>query len=119
MNRVFPHLEIEHYDEVVIARLTVKSIDTMITMSVSNSLQHLVDQEGFRKIIINFEQVEYLISEALGRLVTLQTKLNENRGELRLCHLQPFLAEKIQTTGLTEVFQIWDDEDSALSAPWA
>ena len=118
MDRVLPHLEIERDNEVVIARLTMKSIDMLITQDVGDALHRLVDQEGFRKVIINLKQVEYLISETLGRMVTLQTKLNASCGELRLCHLQPFVAEKFQTTGLTKVFQIWDDEDSAQSAPW-
>ena len=119
MDRVLPHLEIERDNDVVIVRLTIKSLDTLITQDFGNVLQRLVDQEGFRKVVINLKQVEYLISETLGRMVTLQTTLNAIRGELRLCHLQPFVAEKFLTTGLTKVFQIWDDEDSALSAVWS
>ncbi len=118
MDRVSPHLEIERDNDVVIARLTIKSLDALITQDVGNALQRLVDQEGFRKVVINLKQVEYLISETLGRMVTLQTKLKAIRGELRLCHLQPFVAEKFQTTGLTKVIRIWDDEESALSAAW-
>ena len=118
MNRVLPNLEIERQNEVVIARLTIKSIDALTSQDIGDALQSLVDQEDFRKIIVNLKHVEYLISETLGRMVTLQTWLNEYRGELRLCHLQPFVAEKFQTTGLTKVFQIYDDEDTASSVPW-
>jgi anti-anti-sigma factor len=118
MDKELPHLEIERDNDVVIARLTIKSLDALITHHVGDALQRLVDEEGFRKVVINLKQVEYLISETLGRMVTLQTKMNGFCGELRLCHLQPFVAEKFLTTGLTKVFHIWDDEDSALSAAW-
>ena len=42
---------------------TSQFIDASITQDVGNALQRLVDQEGFRKVVINLKPVEYLVSE--------------------------------------------------------
>src|SRR5689334_9729002 len=81
----------------------------------SEQLSALVER-GARKILLNFEHVEYLGAAALGKLVTLRQKVKAFRGRLRLCRLRPQVRELFTITRLHTIFDIRDDETSALRA---
>ena len=76
----------------------------------------LVDEEGWRKILLNFGNVEYLSSAALGKLITLNKKLQAVGGKLILCNIDPQIFEVFEITKLDKFFKIVKEEQAALQA---
>ena len=76
----------------------------------------LVDELGRSKLLLNFGNVEYLSSAALGKLITLNRKVNQVSGKLILCNIAPPIYEVFEITKLNRVFTIHKDEQAALQS---
>ena len=81
-----------------------------------NELFALVECEGHKRIVLNFTDVEYIHSTALARLAEFDSRLKANGGALRLCNLHPVLRELFEVAQSDSLFDIRDDEPSALRA---
>jgi anti-sigma B factor antagonist len=81
-----------------------------------NELYGLVECEGYKRIVLNFSDVEYIHSTALASLADFDSRLKADGGVLRLCNLHPVLRELFEATQSHSLFDIRDDEPSALRA---
>ena len=79
-------------------------------------LFRLVDELGRRKILLNFGNVEFLSSAALGKLITMNRKVQAVRGKLVLCNISREIREVFEITKLDKLFTILPDEQAALQA---
>src|SRR5438552_19134901 len=110
-------LEVEDIGEVTVVNFTDKKIlDEQNIQVISEQLFSLVDEEGWRKILLNFSNVEYLSSAALGKLITLNKKLQQAGGKLILCNIDPQIYEVFEITKLDKFFKIMKDDQSGLQA---
>ena len=75
-----------------------------------------MDEVGRRKLLLNFNNVEYLSSAALGKLITLNKKLQAAGGRLILCNIDPQIYEVFEITKLDRFFNIQKEEQAALQA---
>lgn len=89
-----------------------KILDEQNIQQLGEELASLVD--GPRKILLNFANVEYLSSAALGKLITLQKNVASASGKLRLCRIHPQIFEVFKITRLNKLFDIHKDEQAAL-----
>jgi anti-sigma B factor antagonist len=109
-------LDIEEAGDVTIARFVDKKIlDENNIQVIGNHLYGLVEEDGRKKIVLDFSNVEYLSSAALGKLITLNNKVKSAKGKLRLCGIRPDIYEVFAITKLNTVFDIRDDRDQALA----
>ena len=108
-------LEVEDIGEVTVVNFTDKKIlDEQNIQIIGEQLFSLVDELGRRKLILNFSNVEYLSSAALGKFITLNKKVNAAGGRLVLCNIDPQIYEVFEITKLNKLFTIHKDEQGAL-----
>lgn len=108
-------LDIEQVGEVTIARFVDKKIlDENNIQMIGNELFGLVEEDGRKRIILDFANVEYLSSAALGKLITMDKKVKTAGGKLRLCSIRPDIYEVFAITKLNKLFDIHDSQDEAL-----
>ncbi len=72
--------------------------------------------KGDRKILLNLGDVTYIDSSGIGELVSAFTTVRNGGGELKLLNLTKKVHDLLQITKLYTVFDIKDDEASAISA---
>lgn len=109
-------LDIEEVGDVTVARFIDKKIlDENNIQMIGNQLFGLVDQDKRKKIVLDFTNVEYLSSAALGKLITMNTKVKTAGGKLRLCCIRPDIYEVFAITKLNKLFDIKDDQAAALA----
>jgi anti-sigma B factor antagonist len=84
----------------VVLRDTVKDIST----------------QGQKKILLNLGDVTYIDSSGIGELVSAFTSVRNAGGELKLLNLTKKVHDLLQITKLYTVFDIQDDEASAIAA---
>ena len=99
----------------VVNFLDRKILDESNIVELSNELFDLVDKNKGIKLCLNFGNVQYLSSTVLGKLITLNTRVNEDNGKLVLCAIRPQILEVFKITKLTKLFDIVDDETTALT----
>lgn len=107
--------DIEEIGDVTVARFVDRKIlDESNIQVIGNQLFGLIDEDGRGKIILDFTEVEYLSSAALGKLITLDKKVKAAGAKLRLCSIRPEIYEVFAITKLNKLFQIYDNQEKAL-----
>src|SRR3954447_13281486 len=110
-------LEVEDIGEVTVVNfIDRKILDEQNIQKIGEDLFSLVDELGRRKILLNFGNVEYLSSAALGKLITLNNKVKKAGGKLVLCNIDPQIYEVFEITRLNKLFNIQKEEQAALQA---
>jgi anti-sigma B factor antagonist len=72
--------------------------------------------KGSKKILLNLGEINYIDSSGIGELVSGFTSVRNAGGELKLLNLTKKVHDLLQITKLYTVFDIWDNEASAISA---
>ncbi|MBY0231381.1 MAG: STAS domain-containing protein [Gemmataceae bacterium] len=110
-------LEVESIGDVTVVNFVDRKIlDEQNIQVIGEQLFSLVDEEGYKKLLLNFSNVEYLSSAALGKLITLNKKLQGVGGKLILCNIDPQIFEVFEITKLDKFFKIVKEEQAALQA---
>jgi anti-sigma B factor antagonist len=110
-------LEVETIGDVTVVNFTDKRIlDEQNIQAIGEQLFGLVDTQGHKKLLLNFSNVEYLSSAALGKFITLNKKVGTAGGKLVLCAIDPTIYEVFEITRLNKLFNIQKDEQTALQA---
>jgi anti-sigma B factor antagonist len=93
-----------------------KIIDEAEIQEFGQELYDLVERENRKKIVLNFGNVEFLSSAALGKLIGFDKRVKQHKAELILSNIRPEIYEVFAITKLTKLFVIKDDEADALAA---
>ena len=110
-------LELEEVGDVTVVNFIDKKIlDEQNIQIIGEQLFDLVDNQGKKKLLLNFGNVEFLSSAALGKLITLNKKLQAVGGRLILCNIDPQIYEVFEITKLDKFFNIQKEEQAALQA---
>jgi anti-sigma B factor antagonist len=72
--------------------------------------------KGQKKILLNLGDVNYIDSSGIGELVSAYTTVRNQGGELKLLNLTRKVHDLLQITKLYTVFDIKDDEASAIAS---
>jgi len=83
------------------------------------TLHQLVKEQldaGHRKILLNFEQVEFIDSFGVGEILQSYISIHNLGGRLKLVRISKKLYLIFQVTGLIRVLDISEDEDAALKS---
>lgn len=73
-------------------------------------------QDGEANVLLNFADVKYLDSSGVGELVAIANAVNQADGNLKLANLTPKVEEVLTLSGVLPMFEIYDDEHTALGA---
>jgi anti-sigma B factor antagonist len=71
---------------------------------------------GQKKILLNLGDVNYIDSSGIGELVSAYTTVKNQGGELKLLNLTKKVHDLLQITKLYTVFDVRDDETSAVKS---
>lgn len=108
-------LRIRSVEDVTAVRFQDASIlDTQLIHDIAHELDQLIEVENHKKLLLDFTEVTFFSSSALGILVTLSKKMAEIEGELVICALAAELRKVFKITNLDKLFKFADDEDQAL-----
>ncbi len=100
--------------------VTVLDMEGKITIgegsvAVRSAIRRLLE-EGKRKILLNLAGVGYVDSSGIGELVSSYTTINREGGQLKLLNLTQKIQDLLAITKLLTVFDVYDDEATALNS---
>lgn len=79
-------------------------------------LGDVIDNRKNVRMVLDLENVEYLSSAGLGRLVALLKKALNGGGAIHLANVQPDIRELFEVMRLTQIFKIFPGQNEALNA---
>lgn len=113
----YRRLQVTDDGDVTVVRFADKKIlDEASIQELGAELFKLVEEEKRSQLLLNFSNVEFLSSAALGKLITLDKKVKQGGGKLKLSNIHPGIYEVFALTRLNRVFDIKDDEADAKAA---
>jgi anti-anti-sigma factor len=106
-------------DRFTIVELRTPSLmDPMLLATIGEKLYYLVDQEDRRQLVLDFERVEYISSQTIGILISLQKKISAlPHGVMVMCGVGPRLMELMHITRLDKKLTIRKDQEHAVRVP--
>ena len=117
MAQVEPKIAVEYAGNATIAVLTAKKIlreDEVAALEAS--MMPLIEAESGVNLVIDFSGVEFLTSSVLGLLIRISKRVYQAEGQLALCNIIPKILEIFKITRLTNIFDIYDDIETATKA---
>jgi anti-sigma B factor antagonist len=103
-----------------VSHVTIVDITGRITLGdETGQLRDAVRQliaEGKKKIVLNLANVDYIDSSGVGELVSSFTTVRNSGGELKLLGLSKKVRDILQVTKLYTVFDIKEDEFTAVKS---
>ena len=72
--------------------------------------------DGTKNIVLNLGDVTYIDSSGIGELVSAFTTVSNNGGNLKLLNLTKRVQDLLQITKLYTVFEVFNDEASAVAS---
>ena len=106
------HLRLETINGITVVSFVDPRSFTANTPEVSGQLYGLV--EGHKHLLLNFDNVQYLSSDALTALVHLRKKVVAASGKIKLYCIGPDLREVFRLTRVDTLFDIYADKQGAL-----
>jgi anti-anti-sigma factor len=106
---------VEDYAGVLVITFADSSIlDTATIEQLGRDLYQYPDVQNKQKMILDFTNVKFLSSHALGILLTLNKKLNAVKGSMLICGLRSELMKVFTITSLDKLFKFYPDDAAAL-----
>lgn len=104
----------EIIDDIVVIRLNGR-LDAYTSLDLENAINETIEN-GNRKIIINFKEIDYISSSGLRVILATLKQMNKQDGKLKLACLRTIVKEVFDIAGFTQLFEIYDTEDEALKS---
>lgn len=103
-----------------VGNVTVLDIDGNLRLGegsavLQTSIRRLL-KEGQNQILLNLAHVTYIDSSGLGELVAGYVAVGKSGGQIKLLHLTSRVQELMTLTKLLTVFEVYEDESSALDS---
>jgi len=95
----------------LLGKITIGEGSVQLRDAVSNLLE-----SGRQRIILNLQGVSYVDSSGIGELVSRYTTTKNQGGQLKLLQLPKKIKDLLMITKLLTVFEIYEDEETALSS---
>jgi anti-sigma B factor antagonist len=83
---------------------------------IGEEIRDLVDSTANPKVLLIFGNVEHLSSAALGMLITVNNRIRQRGGQLRLSDIHEQIYEVFVITKLNKLFQIYDQAQEAVDS---
>lgn len=104
--------KVRDFNEIKIAEFYGK-IDSNTSLEAQNTLSDLIKQGG-KKILINFENLDYISSAGLRILLTTAKQLENMGGSLRICKPNETVSQIFTISGFDQIIKVYTNEPEAM-----
>ena len=91
-------------------------LDESNIQAIGDEISGIIESAAEPKLLISFTNVDHLSSAALGTLITINNRVRERSGELRLADIDPQIYEVFVITRLNRLFEIHETGEDALKS---
>jgi len=108
---------VEDVGDIAVVQFADKKIlDEQNIQMIGDDLFRLVDELGRRKVLLNFSNVEFMSSAALGKLIRLHQRMSQVGGKLVLTNIAKDIMTVFTLTKLDKMLKIMKDEQTGLAS---
>ena len=93
-----------------------KLFEETLVDNIANQLYRLIDQNSGARLVLYLSNVVMVCSSMLGKLITVNKKVNATGGSLCLCGVTPHVYEILAVTKLNRLLSICDTPQQAVES---
>ncbi len=114
----FECIELDDVSGVSVVKFADEKIsDPARIETLGGELMDLVGDDSEReKLLLNLENVRFLSSAAINKLIVLEKRVRAQGGKLRLSNLRPEVRDLFSYTKLDSLFSILDEQKEAIES---
>jgi anti-sigma B factor antagonist len=110
----YQRLEITEGFDVTVVRFRDRRLNNILEIEqVGQELYRLVDEGKHKRLVLDFSDVDHLSSAMLGKLISLNAKVQARNGSVKLCAIRPEVFDIFHTCKLDRIFSIRKDVTDA------
>ncbi len=102
---------VEEKGDVIVVRIQGR-LDAASSPQLEKQVNSIIDTGHF-KIILNFEQVDYLSSAGMRLMLGVSKRLNKLEGKVIACNLNEEVMEVIKMAGFNQVLEMYPSEEES------
>ncbi|KPK76987.1 MAG: hypothetical protein AMJ79_04770 [Phycisphaerae bacterium SM23_30] len=91
-------------------------LDAYHVNETTKDLYRLIEQEGYRLIVLDISTLKMLSSQALGVFLNMRQKLDKLNGQMAISGIDPDLSRVFKITRLQNVFDFFDNTAAAVES---
>ena len=105
----------KYRDVTVVSFQNVSVLDSANIEALGRNLLDLVEKQDTRKLVLEFTEVRFMSSQALGVLLQIKRAMDPVKGQVVIAGIRPELHKVFKITNLHKLFTFHDDLDKALA----
>jgi anti-sigma B factor antagonist len=106
-----------HEDDILLVYFQdIRIIDEPRIQNLGQDLINLIKDGKERKVILNLDNVSFMSSAMIGKLILFGKKCSSNNVDLRICNINPNIREVFDLMKLDRVFKVDENEHDAVAA---
>jgi anti-sigma B factor antagonist len=111
-----PHFTVQKIEKCTVVEFKTPSLmDAIQLQNIGDSIYKLIDEQDQRVLVLDFEKVQYLSSQAIGIVISANKKLSAlKHSKLILCGVGPKLMELLKITRLDRILTIKTSQREAV-----
>ena len=111
-----PQIDVHRLGKHTVARIQDRRIiDGEQIVALAQQLTGLISTDRPERLVVNFSNVQFLSSAALGKLIAIDKIARQHGVRLVLTNIQPDIHQVFVATRLNELFDIRPDESDAMA----
>ena len=83
---------------------------------IGEEIRRIIEESDAPRLLIDFADVDHLSSAALGILISVNNRMREKGGQLRLANIDPQIYEVFAITKLNKLFEIHETTGDAIAS---
>ena len=103
-------------DVLTIFLTDVKILDAPLIEQIHQEMVSILEGAKQRNVLLDFREVKFMSSMALGMLIRINKTCKEHKINLKLCNIEPEIAQIFKITGMNKVFAIYKTAEDASAA---
>ena len=100
----------------VVRFATSRILDASNVDQLGEEFTHLVKDENMTKMVVNFQNIEYMSSAVIGKLITLNKSIATAGGKVKFCCIDEGVMEIFTIMRLDKLIKIYEKEEDALDS---
>jgi len=110
-------VEVDDVGKITVVRFCQSRIsDSQEIEELGQDLYRLIEEQHRKRLLLDFADVEFFSSAAIGKLISLNGKLKARSGTMRLCNLRQEILTVFRVCRLDLVFAIRQDVADGLGS---
>lgn len=107
---------IQRYKDVTVVDFQNASVlDATVIDAMGHNLSDMIAREDHRKVVLDFSNVRFMSSQALGVMLKIKRVIDQVKGTIVIVGIRPDLHRVFQITNLHKLFLFADELDGALA----